>query len=100
MQSEKLSCLLEDEKEEPVKAEVYYCTSEGKVYGELTVKKHRVFFEPFETKENGHLIKQEQPRRKSFIDIFKKQEPPKEAPHMKQLKRFEVCIDIGDVVSC
>lgn len=71
VQQAKLECLLEDVHERPIKAEVYYCTSEGKVYGELTVTKHRLLFEPADTKENSYLIKQPEVPRRTFVDFIK-----------------------------
>ena len=41
------------------KAEVYYCTSEGKVLGELQVKKTMIFFEPKFCPENEKYIHSE-----------------------------------------
>jgi hypothetical protein len=81
VKTEKLSCLMENDHEVPVKAEVYYCTSEGKVYGELTVTSHCVFFEPADTKENSHLLKKPVPPKKTFASWFKPKEELVEEPH-------------------
>ena len=53
---------------------VYYCTQHGKVKGELQISQSRIFFDPDEEcKDNGKLG--------------------------EKLKRFEVCIDMGDVIA-
>ena len=100
VKKEKLACVVEDPNEVPVKAEVYYCTSEGKVYGELTVTKHRVFFEPADTLENNYLLKQVEHKKRSLAWFFTGAGKQTDVPHLTQLKRFEACLDIGDVISC
>ena len=53
---------------------VYYCTEHGKVKGQLQISQSRIFFDPTaDCQEN-----------QSFSN---------------SLKRFEVCIDMGDVIS-
>ena len=54
---------------------MYYCTEHGKVKGQLQISQSRIFFDPQECEEN-------------------KNHGPK-----NMLKKFEVCIDMGDVIS-
>ena len=53
---------------------VYYCTELGKVKGKLQVSQSRIFFEPMANCHENELFKNE-------------------------LRRFEACIDMGDVVA-
>lgn len=53
---------------------MYYCTEHGKARGNLQISQSRIFFDPEVTSdENAHLF--------------------------KPLKQYEVCIDMGDVIS-
>ena len=53
---------------------VYYCTEHGKVKGQLQISQSRIFFDPTENCAENQTFSM-------------------------QLKRFEVCIDMGDVIS-
>ena len=97
MDTQKLDEILEGESRIDAIAEVYYCTQEGKVYGELQISHRKVFFVPADCPENACFIKKQAPR-KSLANIFGP--PPKQETPGTQLKRFEVCIDIGDIISC
>ena len=53
---------------------MYYCTEHGKVKGQLQISQSRIFFDPTDQSgENSQLG--------------------------QQLRQFEVCIDMGDVIS-
>ena len=54
---------------------VYYCTEHGKVKGQLQISQSRIFFDPQECEEN------------------------KDHGKHNLLRKFEVCIDMGDVIS-
>jgi hypothetical protein len=56
LDTQKLACILEGHSEVSAKAEVYYCTQEGRVYGELQIGKRKVFFEPVQCPENEKYI--------------------------------------------
>lgn len=51
---------------------VYYCTEKGKIKGELQISTTRIFFEPIKCEENKSI---------------------------DNLKPFQVCIDMGDVIT-
>lgn len=53
---------------------VYYCTEHGKVKGQLQISQSRIFFDPMANCQENLSFKNE-------------------------LRRFEVCIDMGDVIS-
>ena len=63
-------CMGDDEVVET--SNVYYCTEKGKIKGVLEVSPSRIFFEPQQCKENEHIA---------------------------NLRPFQVCIDVGDVIS-
>ena len=63
-------CMGDDEVVES--SSVYYCTEKGKIKGVLEVSSSRIFFEPLACKENGHIT---------------------------NLRPFQVCIDMGDVIT-
>ena len=51
---------------------VYYCTEKGKIKGLLEISTSRIFFEPMVCNENDHT---------------------------KNLRPYQVCIDMGDVIT-
>ena len=97
MDTQKLLCILEGENNIDSSAEVYYCTQEGKVYGELQVSRRKVFFVPADCPENAFYIQKPSPK-KSFASSS--QSVKNSELVSAELKRFEVCIDIGDIISC
>lgn len=101
--TQKILAILEGDSEIVDQAKVYYCTQEGRVYGELQISKRKLFFEPLICPENNQFILKNQKDQK--ISYFGKLGSSKslkteEEPKHAQLKKFEVCIDIGDVISC
>ena len=69
----KLSFFMGDEQVVKVLS-VYYCTELGKVKGLLQISQSRIFFDPTTSCQENHGLGE-------------------------QLRRFEVCIDMGDVIS-
>lgn len=67
LDTQKLTCILEGHSDVSTKAEVYYCTQEGRVYGELQISKRKVFFEPYKCPENQKYIQKVITRSKSMV---------------------------------
>lgn len=57
MDAQKLGSIMEGENHIDTTAEVYYCTQEGKVYGELQISQRKVFFVPEDCSANAGYIK-------------------------------------------
>jgi hypothetical protein len=65
------------------------------------VAKNKVFFEPIVCPQNQQYVKAPQKKRRTSSFVGASIKPKfEEESEGQQLKKFEVCIDIGDVISC